>query len=65
MGKPTLRGILSFLGRRRTQGTETSKYLEEKKSIEISLVAASERETALQSLAFDLVERSGKSGDTG
>ena len=27
-----------------TEGTETSKYLEEKKSIEISLVAASERE---------------------
>ena len=28
---------------RRTQGTETSKYLQEKKSIEILLVAASER----------------------
>ena len=28
---------------RRTQGTETSKYLQEKKSIEIPLVAASER----------------------
>ena len=27
-----------------TQGTETSKYPEEKKSIEISLVAASEKE---------------------
>ena len=32
--------------RRRTQGTETSKYLEEKKSTEISLVVASERERA-------------------
>ena len=31
---------------RRTQGTETSKYLEEKKSNEIPLVAASERGTA-------------------
>ena len=28
---------------RRTQGTETSKYLQEKKSIEIPSVAASER----------------------
>ena len=31
---------------KRTQGTETSQYLEEKKSTEISLVAASEREPA-------------------
>lgn len=31
---------------RRTQGTETSKYLEEKKSTEISQVVASERERA-------------------
>ena len=30
----------------RTEGTETSKYLEEEKSIEISQVAASEREIA-------------------
>ena len=29
-----------------TQGTETSKYLEEKKSTEIPLVVASERGTA-------------------
>ena len=28
---------------KRTEGTETSKYLQEKKSIEIPLVAASER----------------------
>lgn len=32
--------------KKRTQGTETSKYLEEKKSTEISQVVASERETA-------------------
>ena len=32
----------SIGGWRLTQGTETSKYLEEKKSIEIPLVAASE-----------------------
>ncbi len=31
---------------RTTQGTETSKYLEEKKSTEIALVAASERARA-------------------
>ncbi len=34
--------------RRRTRRTETSKYPEEKKSTEISLVAASEREAALK-----------------
>ncbi len=33
---------------KRTQGTETSKYLEEKKSTEIPLVAASERGPAEQ-----------------
>ena len=32
--------------KKRTQGTETSKYLEEKKSTEISRVVASEREPA-------------------
>ena len=31
---------------KRTEGTETSKYLQEKKSIEIPSVAASERGTA-------------------
>ena len=40
MGKPTLRST-TFVGQ--TQGTETSKYLEEKKSTEIPSVAASER----------------------
>ena len=34
------------LAREPTQGTETSKYLEEKKSIEIPRVAASEKGTA-------------------
>ena len=33
-------------GEKQTQGTETSQYLEEKTSIEISLVVASERERA-------------------
>ncbi len=47
---------------RRTRGTETSKYPEEKKSTEIPPVAASDRGLA-ERLA--LVEQSGKSGDTG
>ena len=34
-------------GARRTEGTETSKYLQEKKSTEISRVAASEIESAV------------------
>ena len=42
---------------RRTRGTETSKYPEEKKSTEIPLVAASERGLAE---LFDVGERSGK-----
>jgi hypothetical protein len=49
-GNPIREIVLSYpeyIGvEKRTQGTETSKYLEEKKSTEISLVAASEREPA-------------------
>ena len=52
MGKPTHRSeypFTEYIGdRRRTRGTETSKYPEEKKSIEIPLVAASERGLALK-----------------
>jgi hypothetical protein len=52
MGKPTqLAGYLlaEYIGfKRRTRGTETSKYPKEKKSIEIPLVAASERGLALK-----------------
>jgi hypothetical protein len=48
--------------RKRTRRTETSKYPEEKKSIEIPLVAASERGLAEQ---YELVEGSGKYRDTG
>jgi hypothetical protein len=44
---------------RRTRGTETSKYPEEKKSTEIPLVAASERGPAHE-VHSNLVERSGK-----
>ena len=49
MGKPgsSESSHTEFIGVwKRTQGTETSKYLEEKKSTEIPLVAASERGTA-------------------
>jgi hypothetical protein len=49
-GDPTGVILLSgteYIGtKKRTGGTETSKYPEEKKSTEISLVAASERERA-------------------
>ena len=39
--------LTEYIGHeKRTQGTETSKYLQEKKSTEISLVVASERERA-------------------
>ena len=46
MGKPGLYRSFppEYIGRvKRTQGTETSKYLKEKKSTEIPLVVASER----------------------
>ena len=49
MGKPTLRlyRYTEYIGvRKRTRGTETSQYPEEKKSTEIPLVVASERGTA-------------------
>ena len=52
MGKPGPGNTgSSGLGRRRTRGTETSQYPEEKKSIEIPQVAASERGGA-QTRAF-------------
>ena len=49
MGEPTLLRVSSGEPNsltRQTQGTETSKYLQEKKSTEISKVAASEIDTA-------------------
>ena len=52
MGKPTnisWYSLAEYIGfGRRTRGTETSKYPEEKKSIEIPPVAASERGPALK-----------------
>ena len=38
-----VRPVISPLGEKRTQGTETSQYLEEEKSTEMASVAASER----------------------
>ena len=49
MGKPGSQESFpaEYIGRvKRTQGTETSKYLEEEKTIVISLVVASEKESA-------------------
>ena len=44
MGQPSMvRIMLSVFIQRRTQGSETSQYLKEEKSIEIPLVAASEK----------------------
>ena len=51
---PLMAGIMHWIHRcmKRTWGTETSKYPEENKSIEIPLVAASERGLALKLLTF-------------
>ena len=48
----------------RTKGSETSQYLEEEKSIEILLVAASENGLERLYLAFLLVEVVGMQRDT-
>ena len=59
MGQPSMeRFMLPFEGR--TQGSETSQYLKEKKSIDIPKVAASEMGLGLLVIAFMLVEGSGK-----
>ncbi len=41
--RPSSRTVIPLSRGRRTQGTETSQYLEEEKSTEMPLVAASER----------------------
>ena len=48
----------------RTKGSETSQYLEEEKSIEILLVAASENGLERLYLAYQLVEVVGMLRDT-
>ena len=71
-GNPLVERLVScteYIGaEKRTQGTETSKYLEEKKSTEISLVVASDREGAcdVESLEpkKDDLERSAEEGDS-
>ncbi len=52
MGQPTRKGIRARIhrARRRTRGTETSQYPEEKTSTEIPLVVASERGTGQWSI---------------
>ena len=40
--RPSVMTVIRPFGRKRTQGTETSQYLEEEKSTEMSGVAASE-----------------------
>jgi hypothetical protein len=44
--RPSVRTVIRFSDRRRTRGTETSQYLEEEKSTEMSGVAASETDPA-------------------
>ena len=63
MGQPNMVRIILPLGER-TKGSETSQYLEEEKSIEILLVAASENGLERLYLAFRLVEVVGMQRDT-
>ena len=55
----------SILSRRRTQGSETSQYLEEKRSNEIPKVAASEMGVGQLVIAYLLAEHFGKSDHRG
>lgn len=63
MGQPSICKYVTPTGER-TKGSETSQYLEEKKSIEILLVAASENGLERLYLAFLLVEVVGMQRDT-
>jgi hypothetical protein len=59
-GQPSVSLLSECIGQEeQTQGTETSKYLEEKKSTETPSVAASERGSALSAIGRK-DERSGK-----
>ena len=49
-----VRPVISQQWERRTQGTETSQYLEEEKSIEMPSVAASERGSGLNRGSLNL-----------
>ena len=59
MGQPSMVRIMLPYGGR-TQGSETSQYLKEKKSIEIPRVAASEIGLGLLVIIYLLGEQSGK-----
>lgn len=59
MGRPSMVRIMLPYGGR-TLGSETSQYQEEKKSIEIPGVAASETGLGLLVIAYLLGEQSGK-----
>ena len=68
MGKPGPQGspAAEYIGSEElTRRTETSQYPEEQKATAIPRVVASEMGAALQVLAVDLVERSGKGGRSG
>ena len=52
--RPSVMAVIRLSRRKRTQGTETSQYLEEEKSTEMTLVAASERVRAQTSLLVGL-----------
>ena len=56
--------MLSVFIQRRTKGSETSQYLQEEKSIEILLVAASENGLERLYLAIELIELVGMLSDT-
>ena len=66
MGQPNSLTVILGKTKRRTEGSETSQYLEEKKSTEISSVAASERERAQKLVWFkwNVVGTTGVEGET-
>ena len=64
MGQPNIARVILPYGER-TQGSETSQYLQEKKSIEIPIVAASETGLGQLVIAFLLAEHFGKSEHRG
>ena len=64
MGQPSMVRIMLQLLVGRTQGSETSQYLKEEKSIEIPSVVASESGLERLYLAYWLVEVVGMQRDT-
>ena len=64
MGQPNIARVILPYGER-TQGSETSQYLQEKKSIEIPIVAASETGLGRLVIIYLLAEHFGKSEHRG